>query len=294
MPDDENTGEFGRREFMKFSGGVGAAAVAGAAAPSVVKGLASRVATTTDCGDPNSKDELWVAAKDCVGKTAGSGDCLAPSKIGKYVVLPGARGRKPGNHNELLVPTERVRGIECSKLWGASTPDLKGEFYWYHAWEEAESGIASVKVGSGDVLALGVNSKKARERDQLHIHMAEMKSAYLDDLDTAYSMKNVATDPKNWFDKQYLVKLNNRSYRVLSVPRLNAIEYDPFVMLSDRYGGGTRASKEMVLQTLVVACSAKNKVFYVLNSNSDTGSRPVSGGTDTCDSSPSPGLLYYG
>jgi CDP-diacylglycerol pyrophosphatase len=279
MPDDKYTSAFDRREFMKLSGGAGAAAVVGMAAPGVVKALASPSPSDPNCGGPNDGGHLYTSAQTCKSQgAAGKNGCLAPPKITNYVVLAGAKAPAKVDHNKLLVPTVRVKGIECPKLWGTyQGQSLKGQDYWDHAWTEANTtGDGSVTVDTNHQRALGINSKRARDEPQLHIHMSEMTIGDVKALDAADSKGNVATKPADWFKPQFLVRVGGHDYRVLHVADLKGGN-DPFVLLADRYGG---SSAKMALQTLLVT-SRKAGGFYVLNSN--TSDISTKNGISTCD-----------
>jgi CDP-diacylglycerol pyrophosphatase len=213
--------------------------------------------------------------------------CLVTEQKQGYVVLNGVRQGQPQNRrNYLLVPTERVMGIECPKLWTS----LSKNNYWNDAWKEAtrKGGKGEVYPGSRYQLALGVNSAVpgVRTQDQLHIHMATITTSTVHrDLD---GQTNIATDPAKWKDSIFPVTgmakgANTRNYRVLHLKNVHELESNNlFNLLYDNVV--TKVTGEnMSMQTMIVTKSGHGG-FYVLSScKSDSLHAKNNYGTDTCD-----------
>jgi CDP-diacylglycerol pyrophosphatase len=112
-------------------------------------------------------DALWHVVHDlCVTdmKTARQpAPCLAVDLAQGYAVLKDMRGAT----QVLLVPTDRVTGIESPRLLAPGSPN-----YWRAAWSarsffEARAGRSVPREDIG----LAVNSVTGRSQNQLHIHV---------------------------------------------------------------------------------------------------------------------------
>jgi CDP-diacylglycerol pyrophosphatase len=263
-----------RRQFVRLSGVAGAAAVLAGTVPAATGGAGTACLQDVLCGNDSDKSpQLWRTAKSC-REAHHSGMPMPPECHGTtdtYVVL---KGRPSTDHNFLLVPTRRVKGIECPYIWSASAPH-----YWLHAWEQAQPGGAGpVRYAGG--IGLGINSAQTRQQDQLHIHMAGILSGVQGQLDAA---TNITADPAKWADSIVSVagiehkKTNHRYYRVLHAANL---DHNLFALVRDNVPA---ARKDMSVQTIIVT-KRSGGGFYVLNSDPDlTGPVHGQGGTGTCD-----------
>jgi CDP-diacylglycerol pyrophosphatase len=273
---DEHSQELSRRQFVGYSGVAGTAAALAAAglAPdrrSCERGLADLCGTTWD------DVYLWRSVQLCV-KDPSRPDCLVTDK--QFVVLPGSKTKS--THDFLLVPTERIKGIECPLLWTT----YKYVNYWHDAWTQATNGGPSnvtYKVMGVNYVGLGVNSVKARMQPQLHIHMAGFRPGAFKSINDQDS--SITRTPGAWSNS--VIEVDGFLYRALYQPNLDE---NAFVLLY--YNVVQPLGEDMGRQTLLVTNREKGGGgFYVLNSQrslTDPKSHPGKVGTNTCD-----GLLVY-
>ena len=298
MTEDENADGLRRRRFIKLAGVAGAAAFFGGygaeARTSVLtrRPLGGRGQVDVLCGDDADGDGLWQKARECErafsGKQPAPAGCMGTTK--HDVVL---NGRPKTDHNSLLVPTHRIKGIECSKIW-----DTQYKYYyplfWKDAWLQAQKGGAGEVKGGA--VGLGINSKRGRRLKQLHIHMARILSGVPGQLDNQPTP--ITSDASKW--DRSIVEVTGmvgpkgkrhpetHYYRALRISRKVLYTQNLFVLLRDNVSA---AHADMGVQMMVVTKRAHHDDFYVLNS--DPQCRPPNpkhgqGGTGTCD----PLLVY--
>lgn len=267
----EACGELSCRQFVGYSGMAGAAAAL-AGAGRAPKGCRGKNTLADLCGRPSDRGPrlyLWESAQGCVANPHLPG-CLVTEA--DYVVLPG----KPENkHNFLLVPTERIKGIECPKLWTTYASINYWEDAWYQAHKPGGTAEVSYVVMKVNYVGLGVNSARARQQDQLHIHMAGFSPGefrYINE----QRMKITDTPGKR---PDSIIEVGGLLYRALY---LKTLSQNPFVLLHDHVvvpNGG-----DMAEQTLLVTSSGSGGV-YLLNSEDGlkSAAHPGLHGTGTCD-----------
>jgi CDP-diacylglycerol pyrophosphatase len=150
-----------------------------------------------------------------------------------YAVLADAKG---GAHF-LLIPTERVAGIESPELLEPQTPN-----YFAAAWR-ARDRIAAV-LGHDvrrDAVGLAVNSEQHRSQDQLHIHMECVgKEVY----------RALLTAGERLSDRWTPVRLARWEYEGLRIMGEDLERANPFELLAQRLPG---ARQDMGAYTLLVA-----------------------------------------
>lgn len=157
-----------RRTFLTTTAALGIGAVAGTGVAGIAWG-----APPPDCGSPSDSSKtngrfwLWDQVKGCTPAQPGSNlyvKQISASPNRFYAIRRG--GDNPhGNNDMLLMPTNRISGIECSYL-RHDPPN-----WWSGAWREA---VANIPAKPSSPLALGVNSKDRRGQDQLHIHLSQV------------------------------------------------------------------------------------------------------------------------
>ncbi|MFF3545824.1 CDP-diacylglycerol diphosphatase [Streptomyces platensis] len=221
------------------------------------------------CGKDSDNDvSLWKMTWECQERP----------KDSRWLVAKGEKG-------QLLVPTDRIKGIECPELVSGAYSD-KDHNYWQVAWERAYDWFSKPPWGT---FGLGINSKEARSREQLHIHMSTVVQGVKDDLDRAYADDKIAKDLAHWpyrvvtvngWDKEYS-KRDPRIYRVLHTENL---DFNLFAALHDSII--TTMGEKMAAQTLIVIAAglSPKSGYYILNSRRDLASpRDVVQGIGYCD-----------
>ncbi|MEV0777865.1 CDP-diacylglycerol diphosphatase [Streptomyces sp. NPDC050433] len=211
---------------------------------------------------------MWNEVQSCTQGTPGP-NCLNTTK--NYVVL---HGRPHNTHNYLLLPSCRIKGIECPFIVTSAAPN-----YWNDAWENARSG-GNVPVQYPNI-GLGINSHAARRYDQLHIHMAGVRPSTQNRLQDLEKMGRIATQPAQWSAHQVAISgppaVGDRMYRALQLPNLGQ---NLFTLLSQYVV--VPNGLDMGNQTLIVVpkmtAAGFAGTFYVLNSDPS-----LHDGTSTCD-----------
>jgi CDP-diacylglycerol pyrophosphatase len=112
-------------------------------------------------------DAIWKIVHDgCVAEQREHGDpapCALIDLADGWAVLKD----RNGDSQFLLIPTDRVTGIEDPAIRGTHAPN-----YWEAAWTArrfVEQRLS--KTLSSDEIALAINSRWARSQNQLHIHV---------------------------------------------------------------------------------------------------------------------------
>lgn len=121
-------------------------------------GLALLASAPIAHADPNA---LWnIVHGKCVVNTA---PCVSVNKAEHYAVLKDQRGVA----QHLLIPTQRITGIEDRRLLDPATPN-----FFADAWKEKQAVDSRLpRRMTRDELSLAVNAKSARTQNQLHIHI---------------------------------------------------------------------------------------------------------------------------
>jgi len=203
---------------------------------------------TTGCGDWNDTGGrffLWDQVKKRTPGDRGTNLEVVfpdPARDYGYAVHNGAPHGTPSTYDLLLIPTNRVSGIECPKIWQPNALNL-----WQYAREAAR------RIPPNTNIALGVNSAEQRDQDQLHIHVSRLRDDAKADIDAQRHL--IATDPSNW--RSAIIRVLDKDFRALHVADLNA---NPFVLLKDHV-----APADMFAQALLVVPSPKGG-YDLLNS----------------------------
>jgi CDP-diacylglycerol pyrophosphatase len=214
--------------------------------------------------DPNA---LWhIVSLDCAPamRTRGEpGMCTSVDLQNHFAVLKDIGGTA----QHLLIPTDRISGIESPRLLAADAPN-----YWADAWDARRYVEARLKAQHLNPLAdnqigLEVNSAYARTQEQLHIHVDCVQPS------TTKALARHAQDP---LDRWTWDTIDGTRYRIMHVagPRLSI---NPFtIVASEKTGPDT-----MAMQTIFVSAagpSAAEDGWLIVNSGTD-----VDGGTGSAE-----------
>jgi len=106
-------------------------------------------------------DALWkIVHEKCVVATA---PCVKVNAGEHYALLKDQRGVA----QHLLIPTDKITGIESPALLLSSTPNFLAD-----AWKERAAVDAKLPHAlPRDAVSLAVNAENARSQNQLHIHI---------------------------------------------------------------------------------------------------------------------------
>lgn len=211
-----------------------------------------------DCGSQTDGGHLWDEIQVCVQKQR-AGPCLEVES--RWGVMAGS----PGSTTDFqLVPTERLRGIECPKIWASGATN-----YW-----SAAQGRIPHYFSHPAAAGLGINSKQARREEQLHIHMSQCAPQALRDLEEYEKQQKITTDPAKWKNTVLpvtgYVASETRNYRVMKSGNLS----DNLFYTLRHYVVGD--DSRMQYQTMIVLPAKSG--LYILNSESALPS-----GTNTCN-----------
>ncbi|MEU7693015.1 CDP-diacylglycerol diphosphatase [Microbispora hainanensis] len=285
MHENDEASELTRRRFIQFSSMAGATILTGA---SILAGAGHALSAPSptcgpdpdenDCGNPHSKEPLWTKSQDCFKK----GTCLQNHP--DFVVMKGNPSKKK-YVNYLLIPTKRINGIECPWICCSTAPN-----YWSAADYCATQQPTEVPAPVG----LGINSRPARQLDQLHIHMARARPESYNDL--VAQDKLAARTVENWADTRVSITGYSEQHHTNIQHTYRVLIWGGFThdnlfamlrsMLVHTPHGGTIAKAQaiMYLQTLIVIPRPFGG-YYIVNSERSLEKPGTSkaDGSDTCD-----------
>jgi CDP-diacylglycerol pyrophosphatase len=221
----------------------------------VLAALACVAATPTPASQSSA---LWRVVHDlCVTDMKVSklpAPCVAVNLHGRYAVLKDIRGPT----QLLLIPTDRISGIESPALLAPASPN-----YWQDAWDARplfDKGVG--RPVPREDLGLAINSPYGRTQNQLHIHIDCVKPSVRDVLQF-----EMATIGDAW--KTMDVTFSGHHYRVRRLMGADLGERNPFKLLA---AGDPDARADMSHETLVVigAIFADGQPgFFLLSDHAD-------------------------
>jgi CDP-diacylglycerol pyrophosphatase len=174
--------------------------------------------------DPNA---LWtITHEQCVPNQEAHGDpapCALVDLRGGYVVLKDLVGAT----QFLLIPTDRVSGIESPEILAPDAPN-----YFAAAWRART--FVEQRAGQDlprDWLSLAINSVDGRSQNQLHIHVDCVRADVRDAV-----ARNIGAIGPGW--THFPQPLAGHQYLAAAVPGENLDGVNPFQLLAD---SGARA-----------------------------------------------------
>jgi CDP-diacylglycerol pyrophosphatase len=197
-----------------------------------------------DCGDPNdTKEKLWTDVKGRTKDNKGPNIAVVEQGGLAYALHNGNREGETYKYNLLVIPTSRVKGIECDRI--LNPKDVLN--LWKYAWTDARK-----QFGSSEDVMLGVNSIAGRSHDQLHIHLTGFNNDFRKQLDQL----NIPTDLNKWNDSVHA--LGDKLYRIV---RVKSLDDNPFTLLQDYVA---KKYQDRFDQSLAVVAGPKNEGFYLI------------------------------
>jgi CDP-diacylglycerol pyrophosphatase len=167
----------------------------------------------------------------------------------------------------LLIPTDRVTGIESPTLLAPDAPNYFAAAWRARSFVDERAGWTLPR----DWVSLAVNSEDARTQDQLHIHVDCIRA----DVRAALSRHAADIGPR-W--APFPVPLVGHRYSAIAVDGEGLDAVNPFLLLADGVAG---ARSDMGAQTLVVVGSYSpdgQPGFVVLADHVDVAAGDTAGG----------------
>lgn len=206
--------------------------------------------------DPNA---LWqIVDLDCVpaARTKGTtGICAGVDLPGHFALLKD----RAGVAQHLLIPTDRISGIESPRLLQPDAPN-----YWADAWNARRYVDAALQKAkraprTDDRIGLEINSAMRRSQEQLHIHIDCMRA------DAASALAEHRRDPPRIWTA---ATIDGTRYRIMRIPG-PAFDFNPFdIVARDRH-----SPDMMATQTILVTGAGKSADeagWLIVNSSLDT------------------------
>ncbi|MFL9924787.1 CDP-diacylglycerol diphosphatase [Herbaspirillum lusitanum] len=215
-----------------------------------VIGLAGR--STSAVAKPANPDKLWeIISQECLPNSIAHNHPAPCSMVDRehgFAILKDIVGRG----QFLLIPTQRLSGIESPQLQSETIPN-----YWRHAWEQrARVGAALGRSLAREQIGLEINSAAARSQLQLHIHIDCMRP------DLPGQLRAHAADPlERWMP----FMLEGHQYFIMRLPADALERLSPF-----RLAAATtpQAARMMGAQSLLLTGAYfedGSEGFYLIN-----------------------------
>ncbi len=168
----------------------------------------------------HNSDALWkMVSQECLPHQRQNNDptpCRQVDIRNGYVVLKD----RDGPLQFLLLPTERISGIESPDLLNPSTPNFFAEAWRSRHFMEERRGVPV----DDSAVALSINSQRGRTQNQLHIHISCLRPDIrqrLDNLDTSLS------------NRWQLEQLGKHQYQVRIITRDEFKRTSPFIRVAN-------------------------------------------------------------
>ncbi|MGH6988032.1 MAG: CDP-diacylglycerol diphosphatase [Caulobacteraceae bacterium] len=211
---------------------------------------AAALALPAQAADPNA---LWRIVHDlCVPDFKTTGKPAPCTKIdlgGRYAILKDIEGKT----QLLLIPTDKVTGIEDRKVLARGAPNYFAEAWSARPLLEARAGRPIPR----DDVGLAINSIDGRSQNQLHIHIDCLRT----DVRDALAAHRGAIAP-TW--RRFPVALAGERYEARRVlgDRLGA--RNPFDLLARGLPGARRRMGRETLAVIPMTFSGGRKGFVLL------------------------------
>jgi len=211
-------------------------------------------------------DGLWkVVGGQCVPNQRATNNpepCARVDLAHRYAVLKDLRGRA----QHLLIPTDRVSGIEAPEILYGGSPE-----YWRFAWNAGRYVDARLPAPlAANQLGLEINAARRRSQNQLHIHIDCMRS------DVSAALAPHRDDPSGAWRP---ITLDGHRYRVTRVTSLVDAS-NPFRVVARSLGPQQRMADQTILVTGADggAPAAARDGWLIVHSGLD-----IDGGTGTAE-----------
>jgi CDP-diacylglycerol pyrophosphatase len=229
----------------------------------IALGLAA-VLTASSAAHADS-DALWnIVHNKCVVATK---PCAVVNTTEHYALLKDQRGVA----QHLLIPTDKITGIESPALLDAKTPN-----FFNDAWKEQTEMDAKLPHPlPRDEVSLAVNAQGARSQNQLHIHIDCLSIKSHDALVKLANQLGTTWQPLP-------VEIAGHHFKAEKVEGETLGSYNPFLELAKTLKD---PSTEMAKQNLVVvgANFSTGPGFIVLTDEAPAAAVGLSGGEDVQD-----------
>jgi CDP-diacylglycerol pyrophosphatase len=218
-------------------------------------------------------DVLWnIVSDQCVPDQAQHGDpkpCASVDLKDGYAILKDILGRT----QYLLIPTDRVTGIESPYLLTPEAPNYFAYAWGARGYVERAAGRALPR----SAISLAINSAKTRSQNQLHIHIDCIRRDVREAL-----RRQLAVIGNSWAPLSEPL-IGGHHYRAMRVAADTLEGANPFILLADGVPG---ARADMGKENLVVVgaeFAAGERGFVILNSQVDPSTGDAGGGEELQD-----------
>jgi len=194
--------------------------------------------------------------------------CATVDLAGRYAVLKDLVGAS----QYLLIPTDKVEGIEDPVLLQPGTPN-----YFEDAWQSRTLMDKSLaRPVPRDVVGLAINSVRGRSQNQLHIHIDCVRRGVLDTL--VHDSGAIGTTWAPLPDK-----LAGHAYQAMRIEAVDLSGTSPFALLAN---GQPAAAGDMADETLVAVAESLpdgSEGFYLLADKVDLAQGDFGSGEELLD-----------
>ncbi|MFZ5675084.1 MAG: CDP-diacylglycerol diphosphatase [Pseudomonadota bacterium] len=222
--------------------------------------------------EPSDPTLLWsVISNLCLPNYTRTGLAFPCTEVDprKGIAIVKAPGDKA---HFLLVPTTPISGIESPALLAADAPD-----YWDDAWAFRGSleKYAGRPIAWND-LGIAVNSARGRSQDQLHLHIACVRTMVKDAL-----AKRQAVIGTKWTKLGFAV--NGHRYLAMRVEQESFGDRDPFKLLAAGIPSARNAMAEYTLAVIGATFADGRRGFYVLTDRANPARKNNASGEELLD-----------